>query len=107
MPKRVGGSAGFEPVWLAPFEPLANESHRSQLVNSLFTVNLPLNCNEVLVQATVQNIRYTINGTDPTASSGFVLISGNDPISIPVTKTTVLKFISETAGAILQMQYGA
>ena len=91
----------------SPFVPMQGEPHRSQLVNTLFTVNIPKNCGEVLVQATVQNIRYTVNGTNPTAASGFVLIKGNDPISIPVNlKTTVLKFISETAGAILQMQYG-
>jgi hypothetical protein len=91
---------------LTPFKPVAGEPHRAQLVNALFTVNIPLNCSEVLVQATVQNIRYTVNGTNPTAASGFVLIFGNDPISIPVTGNTVLKFISESAGAILQMEFG-
>ena len=106
MPKRIAGSAGFAPVYLAPFEPLEGEPHRSQLVNNLFTVNIPIRCNEVLVQATVQNIRYTVNGTNPTAASGFVLISGNDPLVIPVTGSTTLKFISETAGAILQMAFG-
>jgi len=94
----------------SPFTPMPNvdgsNPHRSNLVNSLFTLNIPTGCSEVLVQATVQNIRYTVNGTNPTASSGFVLISGNDPISIPVTKNTVLKFISESAGAILQHCFG-
>lgn len=91
---------------LSPFTPMANQPHRSNLVNTLFTMNIPIGCSEVLVQATVQNIRYTVNGTNPTAASGFVLISGNDPLVIPVTGNTVLKFIAETAGAILQHQFG-
>lgn len=90
-----------------PFAPLAGHKHESHLVNTLFTVNLPVGCESLLVQATVQNIRYTVDGTNPTASSGFVLIAGNDPLVIPIDlQTTTLKFISETAGAILQMQYG-
>lgn len=93
-------------VILSPFTPMANQAHRSNAVDSLFTVNIPTGCSEVLVQADTQNIRYTVNGTNPTASSGFILTAGNAPISIPVTKSTVLKFISETAGAILQMQFG-
>jgi hypothetical protein len=93
-------------TYLWPFTPLDGEAHRSQDVDTLFTVNIPKHCGEVLVQATGENIRYTVNGTNPTAASGFVLISGNDPLVIPVTNKTTLKFISETAGAILQMAFG-
>lgn len=93
-------------VYPWPFTPWIDEPHRSNLVDTLLTLNIPTGVEEVLVQATVQNIRYTTNGTNPTASSGFVLISGNDPIAIPVTKNTKLKFISETAGAILEFEYG-
>lgn len=97
-------------VIVSPFTPMPNvdgsNPHRSNNVDALFTVNIPTGCEEVLVQAIDQNIRYTLNGTTPTASSGFVLTAGNDPISIPVTKYTVLKFISETAGAILEHEFG-
>lgn len=97
----------YPTVIVAPFKPMAGQPHRAQLVDSLFTVNIPVGCETVLVQATVQNIRYTVNGTNPTAASGFVLIAGNDPIAIGIDlQTTVLKFISETAGAILQMEFG-
>lgn len=89
------------------FMPLAGEPHRTQLVNALFTYNVPKQCNCVAVQATVQNIRYTTNGTNPTAASGFQMVAGNPPILIEITQTTVLKFIAETAGAILQLEAGA
>lgn len=90
---------------LRPFQPLAGTVHEEHLVNALTTINIPLNCSEVLIQAITQNIRYTLDGTNPTAASGFRLTAGNDPILLPATGVT-LKFISETAGAILQIEYG-
>lgn len=89
------------------FEPLPGEPHRQYSVNTLFTYNIPLHCNIVVVQALTQNIRYTLDGTNPTAASGFRLTAGGDPLGIPITKNMTLKFIAETAGAILQLQPGA
>lgn len=100
----------FQWVREYPWTPMPNingsNPHRSNSVNSLFTLNIPTGCETVLVQALTQNIRYTTNGTNPTATSGYRLTAGNDPISIPVTKNTVLKFISETTGAILEHEFG-
>ena len=93
-------------VILSPFTPMANQPHVQRLVNSLFTMNIPLHCGVVLVQALTQNIRYTTNGTNPTASSGFRLTAGNDPIAIMVTDKTTLKFVAETAGAYLEYEFG-
>lgn len=87
------------------FQPLPGTHHEEHPVDTLFTANLPLNCSEVLVQAITQNIRYTLDGTNPTAASGYRLTAGNDPLLIPATGVT-LKFISETVGAILQIEYG-
>ncbi len=89
------------------FMPLAGEPHRTQLVNALFTYNVPKQCNCVAVQALTQNIRFTLNGTNPTAASGFQLKAGDPVVLIEITQTTTLKFIAETAGAILQLEAGA
>ena len=87
------------------FQPLTGTKHEEHLVNTLFTVNVPLNCSEVMVQALTQNIRYTMDGTNPTAGSGFRLTAGDVPVILPAFGVT-LKFISETSGAILQIEYG-
>lgn len=75
-------------------------------LNSVQTLqNFPGEVKGVLVQALTQNIRYTIGGTTPTTSLGFRLVAGDSPYIIPVSPTTVLKFIEETASASLQYQY--
>lgn len=113
MPKRQAGSGGFQPVWLAPFEPLVDPStgvpypHVQYDCTTPVRINIPLHCNEVLVQASGESLRYTLTGTNPTATSGYRLVNGNDPISIPVTKTTILTFIEESDGAFLEITYGA
>jgi len=89
------------------FSPLEGEPHRQNAVDSLFTYNVPKQCTRVAVQAVEENIRYTTNGTNPTASSGFLLKAGDPPFLIEITPTTTLKFISETAGALLEIEAGA
>ena len=89
-----------------PFISMQGQVHKSGVVNTMTTLNVPNNTVEVLVQALTQNIRYTLDGSTPTASYGFRLTAGNDPIRIQMAPTTTLKFISETAGAILEWEYG-
>jgi hypothetical protein len=87
-----------------------SEPH-SQTALSFVTFNrvqIPKGVNAVLVQVTDQNARYTITkASTPTPTSGFRLTAGNDPIAIPVDpEHTDLVFQAETAGAILEMQFG-
>jgi len=90
------------------FKPLQGEPHRSYTINTtLFTYNVPKQCNCVAVQALAQNIRFTLSGTNPTTSSGFQLKAGDPVVLIELTDTMTLKFIGEASGAILQLQAGA
>jgi hypothetical protein len=60
----------------------------------------------ILVQALTQNIRYTLSaGQAPTAAIGFQLITGNDPIFIPLGTGMTPRFFREASGAILQYQW--
>jgi len=90
------------------FKPLQGEPHRSYTINvTLFVYNVPTQCNCVAVQALGQNIRFTLSGTNPTASSGFQLKAGDPAILLEIADTVTLKFIGEASGAILQLQAGA
>lgn len=90
------------------FKPLNGEPHRSYTINTtLFVYNVPNNCNVVRVQALAQNIRYTLDGTNPTTASGFRMTAGAVPIDIYLADTITLKFIGEASGAILELQAGA
>lgn len=59
----------------------------------------------VLLQTTVQNVWFTMNGTTPSSTVGFTLVAGEPPVLIPITKGTQLKFLRAANGAILQRQY--
>lgn len=79
-------------------------------LSSAASVTKPANSemtNGLLVQAFGNNVRYTIDGTTPTASLGFVIFAGNEPILINVQKEDNIKFIEETASATLQYQFVA
>lgn len=67
---------------------------------------LATNVAQLLIQAVGQNVRYTLDGSTPTASKGFRLVAGDPPIIIPVGSNTVIKVIEEAATADLQYQWG-
>lgn len=74
-------------------------------IGSATPISVPSGANALLVQATVQNIRYTIDGSTPTPSAGFTLKAGNDPmILLAPTEDVVFTFIAETGGAVLDYQ---
>jgi hypothetical protein len=61
---------------------------------------------KLLIQALSQNVRFTLDGTTPTATKGFQLVAGNPPLIITCGSNTVIKVIEETATADLQYQWG-
>ena len=93
---------------LHPVTPAVNEEHQSStmVINEIIEPNVPEHIWGALVQALGEDIRYTIDGTDPSATSGFRLTDGNDPIMIPVVGgRTQLKFIPEGADAQLELMW--
>lgn len=73
-------------------------------LSSAATLTKPAGARSLLAQALTQNIRFTLDGTTPTASTGFQLKAGDPPVLIPVVGSTI-KFIEETATAVLQYQW--
>lgn len=82
--------------------------HQAETLGAgVFTPVVENGANYILVQAITENIRYTIDeGTPPTASIGFLLVVGDLPLAVPVGGTRIVRFIRETAGAVLQYQFG-
>jgi len=85
------------------------EPHGSSVMTMgvIRTINVPEGVRYLLVQAIDQNIRYVISGgvCNPSQTSGFQLIAGNDPLAIPVHLGQIIKFVPEAAGARLEIQY--
>lgn len=74
-------------------------------ISSATTLTAPTGATKILMQALTQNVRFTLDGTAPTASLGFQLKAGDPPLVVPLGVGTVLKVIQETATASLQYQW--
>ena len=76
-------------------------------ISSAVTLTPPAGATKLLIQALDQNVRYTLDGTAPTASKGFQLKDGDPPVQIPVGTGMTIKVIEEAATADIQYQWGA
>lgn len=75
-------------------------------INAAVALTVPAGATKIRIQALTQNVRYTLDGTTPTASKGFQLKSGDPAIVLPIRGTTTLTVIEEAATADLQYQFG-
>ena len=83
--------------------PIGAHASSSSLATAL-ELTKPYGARSILVQALTQNVRYTLDGTAPTATVGFQLKAGDPPLLIPLHNSNI-KFIEETATAVLQYQW--
>ena len=92
------------PVIELVIEPVG--AHSSGLAISSATVlTRPAGATKILIQALTQNVRFTLDGTLPTAASGFQLKAADPPLIIPLGSRTRITVIQETATASLQYQF--
>jgi len=90
---------------LRAFNPV--DSHlQDATISAATTLALPAGANKVLIGAIGANVRYTLDGVDPTATFGFQLKDGDPPLVIPFGPATVLKVIEESATATIDFQFG-
>lgn len=79
---------------------------QNSTLSSAQTITMSAGTTKLLIQAFTQNVRYTLDGTTPTASKGFRLTAGNDPTMIPVITGQTIKLIEETTSASIEYQLG-
>lgn len=86
----------------APLIPV--ENHISGNVGvTVVTLTKPNDACFLKLQALTQNIRYRIDGENPTANIGFQLATGSDTL-IPVNVNQI-RIIAEAAGGVYQGQW--
>jgi hypothetical protein len=56
---------------------------------SVYTLAIPIGAAWLMVQALAQNVRYTLDGTNPSAASGFQLKAGDPPRLIALAPNTI------------------
>lgn len=75
-------------------------------LSSAVTLTRPTGADVLIIQAFAQNVRYTLDGTTPTSTTGFQLTVGTLRV-IEVGLATAVKVIEESASGSIQYQWAA
>lgn len=65
------------------------------------TLTRPSGANGILMSASGQSVRYTLEGSTPTANLGLLIPTGVAPVLVPLSDGMTLKVIETTASANL------
>lgn len=87
-----------------PYRPIGSHTSDNTFATAS-VITLDSRANGILLQCFIQNIRYTLDGTTPTASLGFQLLAGAEPRLIELSDTTTLTIIEELITAVVQYQF--
>lgn len=86
------------------FTPLGAHASNGSLASAA-VLTAPAGADFLMLQAISQNVRFRLDGVNPTASVGFQLAAG-DAITLPVNPGDTLRVIEEAASATIQYQWG-
>lgn len=75
-------------------------------ISAVVELAAPVGASKIMFQALDQNVRFTLDGTDPTISLGFQFTAGDPPVIMVIESRATIKFIEEAATADLQYQWG-
>ena len=67
--------------------------------------NKPKEAKYLMVQTHTQNAYYTLDGSTPSATNGFLLLVTQSPIYISMGHGVVPQFLRAASGAVLQYQW--
>jgi len=107
IPLRIlGGESGQDTLVVVQVFTFLGSHVQVADLSSVYEANPPVDACRMLAQAFTQDVRFTLDGTDPSSTKGFQLKEGTPPIMLPLNTSTPPKFIAEVAGATLEIQYG-
>ena len=87
------------------FRPM--EAHQTMTLGSgVVSPYFPPGANKIMLQAIAKALRYTLDGTIPSATVGFQLAAAASPIILEINEKTKLQVIREESGTILQYVVG-
>lgn len=86
--------------------PVGSHTTNSSL-SAAVTITIPTGANKLMWLALAKNIRFTLDGTTPTANVGFRLgyQYNTSPMVISVSPAMTIKVIEEAASATLDYQF--
>lgn len=90
---------------LVDYTPIGAHVSGTNIANAV-TLTKPAGATGIILQTITQNVRWRLDGTNPTTTVGFQLKAGNDPLLIAVPGADI-RVIQEAATASLQYQWVA
>lgn len=82
-------------------------AHKSdRVISAAQTLTPPAGADRIALAASGQDVRFTLDGTAPTATNGFPLVAGAAAVVIVLPVGATLKVIQAAATATLQEQWG-
>ncbi len=79
----------------------------STVTSAVKALTKPTNAKLVMLQVETDEMRFTLDGTDPVAGSvGFILRETDPPYIVDMERITAFKYTRETTDALLQIQFG-
>lgn len=89
------------------FEPVGAHVDGTVITSAVeLTASAPAAATKIMIQAQAQNVRFTLDGTTPSATVGFTLVAGDPPIILQLGNDVEITVIEEAATADLQYQWG-
>jgi hypothetical protein len=89
------------------FRPHPDETHQTMTLGTeVISPYFPPGATKIMMQAITKALRYTLDGTTPSATVGFQLAAAATPIVIEINEHTKLQVIREESGTILQYEIG-
>ena len=96
--------AGHIPVTDGYAEVVGSHTQNA-LLSTAVSISVPATAGVWYAQCETQNVRFTLDGTVPTAAKGFVIKAGDPPIRVPVEPESTIKVIEVSATAVLDYQF--
>lgn len=75
-------------------------------LSSAVSITVPAGANYIMMQSQTKGVRFTLDGTVPTATKGFALVPDDPPLIVGVVPGQVIKAIEVEASAKLDYQFG-
>ena len=88
------------------FNPIGTHSDGLNIA-AVVELAVPEGATKIMIQTHTQNVRFTLDGTDPTATLGFQLVAAAPPVTLIIESRAAIKVIEEAATAVLQYQWSS
>lgn len=82
------------------------EAHVTAILPAtVYTPNVPKHAGKMMIMCHTGNVRWTLDGSAPSATHGFLMVANAAPFIIDLNETVTPRFF--TLNSVLEIQYGA